>query len=323
MPCNVVRYLDQKSGKIGWGVHEDSIYPIKGSFATTKEFLQSGKQLAFAMKADLAKHADNRVDPASVEILSPVTKPCQVLCQGANYRQHMIESGMNPDEKKFNMIFNKSAACITAADGDIVRPSHVKLLDYEIELGLIIGSQVEQSTDIGESDLHKYVAAIVIGNDVSARDIQVPQMQFFKGKSYRTFCPVGPYLCLMEPDDFKYLNDLDLRLTVNGETRQKASTEELVFKPAEALSELSQIADLNVGDLILTGTPAGCAMQVPPAVIVKIAGLLSEAKKWKIFVTAQAKRPEYLQPGDMVEARISSADGVIDLGVQRNTIVAG
>ena len=322
MPCNVVRYLDPKTSKIGWGLYDNGIYPINGTFTTTRQFLEKGKEAAFAMQADLAKHADNKIDPSTIEILSPVTKPCQVLCQGANYRQHMIESGLNPDEKKFNMIFNKSAACITTADGEIIRPAHVKLLDYEIELGLVIGKQVEQATNIREADLHKYIAALVIGNDVSARDVQVPQMQFFKGKSYRTFCPVGPYLCLMEPDDFNYLNNLNLHLTVNGKTRQQASSEELVFKPAEALSELSQIADLNIGDLVLTGTPAGCAMRAPPAAIVKIMGLLPEAKKWGLFIKAQSKRPEYLQPGDVVESRISSADGVINLGVQRNKITA-
>jgi len=323
MPCNVVRYLDRKTGNKKWGVHIDGIYPIEGTFPTTREFLLNGKQAAFEIQADLAKHAGKKIDSASVDILSPVTKPCQVLCQGANYRQHMIESGMNPDEKKFNMIFNKSAACITAADGEIVRPAHVKLLDYEIELGLIIGVQVEQSTEISERDLHKYIAAIVIGNDISARDVQVPQMQFFKGKSYRTFCPVGPFLCLMEPADFRYLDDLNLLLTVNGETRQEGSTDDLVFKPAEALSELSQIADLNIGDLVLTGTPAGCAMRAPSPGKQKLAGLLPEAKKWQIFIKTQMERTEYLQPGDTIEARISSADGVIDLGVQRNTIVSG
>jgi 2-keto-4-pentenoate hydratase/2-oxohepta-3-ene-1,7-dioic acid hydratase in catechol pathway len=196
----------------------------------------------------------------------------------------------------------------------------VKLLDYEIELGLIIGTSVTEATEVSDDNLHRFVAAIVIGNDVSARDIQIPQMQFFKGKSYRTFCPVGPYLCLLEPDDFTYLSQLNLLLSVNGEVRQQDSTANLVFKPAETLTELSLIADLNVGDLILTGTPAGCAMRAPSANMQRLGGLLKEDKKWQMFNKMQAKRTQYLKPGDLVEARIFSTNDHINLGVQRNLV---
>ena len=320
MPCNVVRYRDQQN-QIAWGVLHGAIYPIEGEFSTTAEFLNSGYQQAFEVLANLPAHADRKIDAGAVELLSPVTNPCQVLCQGANYRQHMIESGMNPDAKNFNMMFNKSAACINSPNGDIVRPAHVTLLDYEIELGLVIGKAVTEAMEIGEAQLGDYVAGIVIGNDVSARDIQVPQMQFFKGKSYRSFCPVGPHLCLLQAGDHKYLENLQLTLKVNGEVRQSDSTSELVFKPAETLSELSQIADQNVGDLVLTGTPAGCAMRVPKPFMVRLLGLVPDQKKWPMFVKMQSKRTEYLQPGDTIEASIVSGDGVIDLGVQTNSIV--
>jgi 2,4-diketo-3-deoxy-L-fuconate hydrolase len=332
MACNVVRYqykerhkaLNKETSSVHWGIHQDGIYPISGSYPTTARFLEEGKQQAFALLEELQKPlkgvSHTKITLDTVDILSPVTNPCQVLCQGANYRQHMIESGMNPDDKKFNMIFNKSAACITSYNGNIVRPDHVKLLDYEIELGLIIGTSVTEATEVSDDNLHRFVAAIVIGNDVSARDIQIPQMQFFKGKSYRTFCPVGPYLCLLEPDDFTYLSQLNLLLSVNGEVRQQDSTANLVFKPAETLTELSLIADLNVGDLILTGTPAGCAMRAPSANMQRLGGLLKEAKKWQMFNKMQAKRTQYLKPGDLVEARIFSTNDHINLGVQRNRV---
>ena len=89
------------------------------------------------------------------------------------------------------------------------------------------------------------MAGICIGNDVSARDIQIPQMQFHKGKSYRGFCPLGPVLCLLEQDELHYLDDLQLELRVNGQVRQSDSTRNLVFKPAETLSEFSQIVHLS------------------------------------------------------------------------------
>lgn len=318
MAINIVRYRSQPSQAVNWGVLAGNIYPIPGDFQTTAAFLSQARDAAFELAQALP---EDGIDPDSVEILSPITNPCQILCQGANYERHMVESGMKPEDKKFNMIFNKSAGCLNDPTGDIVRPSHVKLLDYEIELGLVIGRQVNKPTTITNADLPKFVAALVIGNDISARDIQVPQMQFFKGKSYRTFCPVGPHLCLLEPDDFEYVHKLGLELKVNGETRQSDNTENLVFKPAATLTELSEIADLNVGDLVLTGTPAGCAMQAPSPTKQKLAALLPEAKKWKIFIDMQAKREQYLQPGDLVEAHISSRDGKIDLGTQRNRIV--
>jgi 2-keto-4-pentenoate hydratase/2-oxohepta-3-ene-1,7-dioic acid hydratase in catechol pathway len=146
-------------------------------------------------------------------------------------------------------------------------------------------------------------------------------MQFYKGKSFRTFGPVGPYLCLLDAGSMHYLKDLQLRLTVNGQVRQSDSTANLVYGPAETLTELSSVQDLDAGDLIATGTPAGCALTIPSPAKQRIAALLPEATKWQMFLKAQESRPQYLKPGDVVEARIRSTDGVIDLGVQRNRVV--
>ncbi len=107
--------------------------------------------------------------------------------------------------------------------------------------------------------MSQYVAGAVIVNDYSARDIQIPQMQFYKGKSYRSFGPVGPYLCLLGMADFDVLRRLQLKLSVNGQPRQEDTTANLVFGPAETLTELSTIQELFCGDLLATGTPSGCA----------------------------------------------------------------
>ncbi len=320
MVCNVVRFKKTESDVIAWGVLDNNfIYPLTGLYATTKEFLNSGKEEAFALLNTKDKKSD--ICFGDVTILSPVTKPCLVLCQGANYREHMIDSGMNPDHKKFNMIFNKSDASITGAMNDIVKPDHVNLLDYEVELGLIIGTEISKSETITDNMLSKYVAGIVIGNDVSARDVQVPQMQFFKGKSYRTFCPVGPVLCLLSEEEIGYIHNLELTLTVNDEIRQQDNTKNLVFKPAETLTELSQISDMHVGDLIMTGTPSGCALRIPPPLVQKIGALLPEPVKWNLFNKTQSRRREYLNAGDVVRTTIRSLDGVIDLGMQENRVV--
>jgi len=126
---------------------------------------------------------------------------------------------------------------------------------------------------------------------------------------------------MLEAHDIPKLRVLDLTLTVNGQVRQKDSTANLVYGPAETLTELSGVHDLHVGDLIATGTPSGCALSVPSPAKQRIAGLLPEAAKWRMFMKIQAGRNQYLQTGDIVEARIASADGLIDLGVQRNCVV--
>lgn len=314
MPINIIHF--EHDGRPQWGViREGRITRVPGAFATTAEFLQAN-----ALDA-LASLVGETLSERDVRLLSPVTRNQQFVCLGANYRQHMVESGMDPDAKAYNMFFTKASSCIVSALHDVVRPPHVRFLDYEVELGLVIKRDVTRGAAVTDSNLHEFIAGLVIVNDFSARDVQLPQGQFYKGKSYRTFGPVGPYLCLLEAADFRALSDLSLRLTVNQQVRQQDTTKNMVYRPAETLTELSSVHDLFVGDLISTGTPAGCALSVPPPWKQRVAALLPEAKKWALFMKIQAKRKQYLAPGDVVEARIVSADGTIDLGVQRNTIV--
>ena len=134
--------------------------------------------------------------------------------------------------------------------------------------------------------------------------------------------PWGPYLCLLQPIDFARLGELQLTLTVNGEARQKDSIANFVYGPAETLTELSSVQDLNTGDLLSTGTPAGCALSVPSPTKQRIAALMPERLKWKMFMNIQSKRLQYLKPGDLVELRIATRDGAIDLGAQRNRVVS-
>ncbi|WP_181723064.1 fumarylacetoacetate hydrolase family protein [Nocardia gipuzkoensis] len=315
MAITVVRYTIH--GSTHWGVlHGSKITPIPGDFVTTGELIEC------TSTSELAELSEPILDFTEVELLSPVTVNQQFICQGANYRQHMIDSGMNPDSKNYNMIFTKAGSCIAPAGTEVVRPEHVKFLDYEIELGLVLRRAVTEATTVTERNLHEFVAGAVIVNDYSARDVQLPQGQFYKGKSYRTFGPVGPYLVLLDAADIPALNDLRLQLTVNGEVRQQDSTANLVHKPAATLTELSGVVDLAAGDLLATGTPSGCALAAPKPALTKLVGLLPEARKWALFAKIQSQRP-YLQPGDVVEASISSADRTIDLGVQRNLIVNG
>jgi 2-keto-4-pentenoate hydratase/2-oxohepta-3-ene-1,7-dioic acid hydratase in catechol pathway len=316
MAINLARF--EKSGNEHWGVvRKDGISPLSGSYPTTSALIESGTddwRAAASRPANIAL--------GEVRLLSPATTPCRLYCQGANYRQHMIESGMNPDEKVFNMFFTKADASVCSASDSVERPPHVRLLDYEIELALVFRRPILSPVHVTNETLKDYVFAITIANDLSARDVQLPQMQFFKGKSYRGFCPVGPWLTVLEDDEFSYLDQLQLQLQVNGATRQQDTTANLVFKPAETITELSTFANVMPGDLLLTGTPSGCALRVPPPPVRKIMQLLPDRRFWALFGKAQARRAEYLQPGDRISARISSADGRVDLGEQTTLVTA-
>jgi len=312
MAINLARFVSRAEPR--WGIVRGAeLIPLSGDYPTTAALIEHGENdWRSAQAAPIALD--------TLEFLSPVTTPCRIFCQGANYRQHMIESGLDPDAKSFNMFFTKSDASVAPAVGAVRQPPHVLLLDYEIELALVFRKPIQSPVTVTRDTLEDYVFAAAIANDISARDVQIPQTQFFKGKSYRGFCPIGPWLTVLDPREFTLLDDLDLRLSVNGVLRQSDSAANLVFKPAETISELSTFANIAPGDVLLTGTPSGCALRVPPPMVRRILQLLPERKFWELFVSSQRRRPEYLKPGDAITATIRSADGRLDLGEQRITV---
>jgi 2-keto-4-pentenoate hydratase/2-oxohepta-3-ene-1,7-dioic acid hydratase in catechol pathway len=314
MPVPVIRF--EHRGRNSWGVvWEDKVRAIPGEYKTTEEFIR-------AVRVESLSALNTEAIPRSeIKTLSPVTRNQQFICLGANYRQHMIESGIDPDVKRYNMMFTKSPGTIVPADSELIKPHCVRFLDYEIELGLVIKKDVTHKVSVSQENLADYIAGVVIVNDYSARDIQIPEGQFYKGKSFRTFAPVGPVLCLLEPAEMHYLKELQLALTVNGEVRQRDTTANLVNGPSETLTELSGVHDLTPGDLIATGTPSGCALSVPSPFKQRLFALLPEETKWKTFLKVQERRAQYLKVGDVVESRICSSDGAVDLGVQRNVVV--
>jgi 2-keto-4-pentenoate hydratase/2-oxohepta-3-ene-1,7-dioic acid hydratase in catechol pathway len=224
-------------------VRQGAITPIPGDYPTTEVFVKQALGLALSLPPAPA------LLESEVTLLAPVTRNQQFICLGANYRQHSMDSGIDPDAKRFNMVFTKAASSICAANADVVRPDVVKFLDYEIELGLVLKRDIGAACRIEDADLPDYIAALTIVNDYSARDIQIPQSQFYKGKSFRTFGPVGPYLCVLEPGDFAHSGRLRLTLKGNGQVRQQDLTVHMIYGPAETLSELSTIQDLAAGDI--------------------------------------------------------------------------
>ena len=254
------------------------------------------------------------VPAGGLSLLSPVTTPCRVVAQAVNYRSHAEDAGVGEDPPP--VFFRKSSASVSAATGDLIRPAHVRLLDYELEVGLVMGGRLGIGAVVTDADLPGYVAGLVMCNDISARDLQLEKGQFYESKSYPTFTPTGPRLVLLEGGDFDRLAGLRLRLWVNGEPRQDATAADMITRPAAALSALARFQPLDPGDLLLTGTPGGTALQAPPAVIAKMGDLLPTPLKWRMFFSRQERNPAYLKPGDVVTASIATDDGALDLGAQ-------
>ena len=216
--------------------------------------------------------------------------------------------------------FRKASGSISGPFDDVMRPGHVRLLDYEAEIGLVLGKAMPVGSAVSEDSLAEYVAGLVVTNDVSARDVQLTQTQFYEAKSYPTFTPAGPALVLLDADELKRFTDLRLKLWVNGELRQNMTAADMIYSPAEALRALTRFQRLDPGDLILTGTPVGTAVSAPPKPVQVIASLLPAEVKWKLFIRGQARNPEYLKDGDVIEAAVATDDGAIDLGRQRTIV---
>lgn len=305
MSTNVLRTADG-----WWAVLGERAVPVDTKAVSTAELIADR---AAVREAALSGEAGTPV--ADLAALSPVTTPCRVVCQMVNYRSHARDSGFTGDIPP--AFFRKASGSVSGPGEAIVRPSHVKFLDYEIELGLVMGAPLPIGTVVEEGDLPSYVAALVVTNDVSAREVQLTKTQFYESKSYPTFTPTGPYLALLEPEDFAHLLDLRLTLSVNGELRQDRTLADMIVRPAQALTLLARFQTLDPGDLLLTGTPGGTALKAPPKPIEKIGALLPPAVKWKAFFKRQANNPKYLHDGDVIEARVATDDGAIDLGTQR------
>jgi 2-keto-4-pentenoate hydratase/2-oxohepta-3-ene-1,7-dioic acid hydratase in catechol pathway len=303
-----------------WAVTPAGLARLDLPAATTAGLLADRTALTAAIEAAQATGAQDAVPAESVDLLSPVTVPARVVAQAVNYRSHATDSGFDPDTVPA-AFFRKASHSITGPAGDITRPDGVGFLDYEIELGLVIGADLPVGTTVTDADLARYVAALVVADDVSARQIQLVKTQFYEAKSYPTFTPVGPWLTLVDTADLARLGSLRLTLSVNGQVRQDSTTADMIVRPAQALTLLSRFQPMAPGDLLLTGTPGGTALKAPAKIAGLVAGLLPPATRWKLFFNQQAANPRYLHDGDVITATIASPDGQLDLGTQHTTVI--
>jgi 2-keto-4-pentenoate hydratase/2-oxohepta-3-ene-1,7-dioic acid hydratase in catechol pathway len=280
----------------------------------------TGELLGDRAAVDAAAARQGTIAVDTLDLVSPVTAPCRVVAQMTNFVSHVKDAGLDPNTIPLTF-FRKASGSINGPTADIVKPAHVRFMDYEVEIGLVIGRELPVGTTLTEADLPDYVAGLVVTNDVSARDIQLPKTQFYEAKSYPTFTPVGPALVLLDADELKRFGDLRLQLRVNGELRQNAIVGgDMIYPPLRALQELTRFQHMAVGDLLLTGTPVGTALSAPPKPIEIIGSLLPPAMKWKAFFSSQAKNPKYLHAGDVVEASVATDDKAIELGTQRAVV---
>jgi 2-keto-4-pentenoate hydratase/2-oxohepta-3-ene-1,7-dioic acid hydratase in catechol pathway len=291
-----------------------------GAARVTTTATTTRQLLAELAAIEAAAHSSDSVPVDGLQLISPITAPCRVVAQLTNYASHVKDGGRDPATTPL-AFFRKASGSISGPYDDILKPGHVRLLDYEVEIGLVIGRDVPVGATITEANLSDYISGLVVANDVSARDVQLTKTQFYEAKSYPTFTPVGPALVLLSGDELKRFGDLRLRLRVNGEIRQNTLVDgDIIYRPAQALQALSRFQRLDAGDLVLTGTPVGTAISAPPKPIEIIGSLLPDQLKWKIFFSRQAKNPKYLRHGDVVEAAVATDDGAIDLGAQRAVV---
>jgi 2-keto-4-pentenoate hydratase/2-oxohepta-3-ene-1,7-dioic acid hydratase in catechol pathway len=221
---------------------------------------------------------------------TPRLGPCvgkvgNFIAIGLNYSDHAAEAGM-PIPKE-PIIFNKAASCICGPNDDTITPKQSTKLDYEVELGIVIGSRARY---LAKGKAMEAVAGYCLANDVSERNFQIERSggQWGKGKGCETFGPLGPWL--VTKDEIRDPQRLDMWLTVNGETRQQGSTQTMIFGVAHLVWYCSQFFVLEPGDVIITGTPPGVGMGIKP-------------------------EPKFLKPGDVVQL------GIDGLGEQEQKIV--
>jgi len=241
---------------------------------SVKEILQRGRD-CLSKLAELEKSAAGTIPPDSVGLLAPIPRPGKIIALAGNYSEHIKEAGLSqgfklglsdsPRNTTVPRPFIMPATAVTGTETEIPWPVYSETIDYELELGIIIGKKTKH---IRAEDALDYVTGYTIVNDVSARSVTFvrnrkkrPWDEFYdwlNGKWADGFCPMGPYL--LTADEIDDVQKLDMKLTVNGEIRQNANTSQMIYSVADTVSFLSYIMTLEPGDIIATGTPSGVAM---------------------------------------------------------------
>ncbi|MCJ7840752.1 fumarylacetoacetate hydrolase family protein [Lederbergia sp. NSJ-179] len=250
----------------------------------------AGEEQAINQLSNLLKQAEKAntvvyVDSENLVWGPCVTKPHKIICVGLNYRKHADET--NAPYPEFPILFNKFDNTLAGHNSEIPVPKVTEKLDYEVELGIVIGKKAKY---VSEEKALDYVFGYCTANDLSARDLQMRTPQWMLGKIGDKFSPIGPYL--VTADEVGNPNDLHLKTTVNGEVKQDSNTSDMIFNCAEIVSYLSQYLTLEPGDVILTGTPEGVVLGLPE------------------------DQQVYIQPGDVITCEIEKLGALTNYFVE-------
>lgn len=228
-------------------LHESKVrYGLIESVAG-RNVITAASQVPPYSKGGSTEQAEN-LSTDDVKLLAPV-EPSKIVCVGRNYRAHAAELGNEVPEEP--LIFFKPPSSLLDPGGTIVRPQISARVDYEGELGVIIGKTCKKVS--AEEDVRPYILGYTCVNDVTARDLQKKDKQWTRGKGFDTFCPVGPVVS----DEVDPWEGITVETRVNGETRQRGTTKDFIFRLDEIVRYISQVMTLLPGDLIATGTPEG------------------------------------------------------------------
>ena len=228
--------------------------------------LIAGGEQTLATLREVAAANAPRHRLSDVRLLAPIPKPPKYLAIGMNYAKHIAEAkreGISPPSHQY--WFNKQTSCINAPYGEIVKPAVSDMVDYEVELGVVIGRTARRVPADRALD---YIFGYVVCNDVSVRDWQRHAPSFTMGKSFDTHGPIGPWI--VTADEIANPHDLDLHCWVNGERRQSSNTSEMIANIFAQISYLSIACTLEPGDVIATGTPEGVGLGMHPPCFLKV-----------------------------------------------------
>jgi len=240
-------------------------FPADSRYRSVSALLRAGKDSIARARQRLAEDSSKAtafVTADEIEYAPLVDDRCRIFCVGLNYADHAAENNLPPPESP--IFFAKLAAVAVGHNQPIPLPAISQQVDYEAEFAFVVGSHAKR---VSVEDAGKYIAGFTIMNDVSARDLQSQDKQWFRGKNCDGFAPIGPWLTTT--DEVSNPDNLAITLRLNGKVRQSSNTKQLVFKPAQLLSFLTQTLTLEAGDVISTGTPGGIGYYANPKVFLK------------------------------------------------------
>jgi len=320
----VVRYRDGDA--LRWGLLEGDAPTAPEDRLTVRPLLSGAATTSALIDALEAGDVDSQeaVSISAAGLLSPITGDASIFCQGLNYGAHAAEAQHHV--RKSNLVFGKASSALAGPYDDIVRPAEVELLDYEVEFGIVLRADLRARTEVSDATIGDVVAGVILSNDVSARDTMFGAtfFQWYQGKSYRTFCPVGPVLWLLDRDEVaETLVNLEISLWLNGELRQSAPSTQLIWKPGESLAYVSGFADLKRGDLLLTGTPGGVTSPASARLVNILKDhLMDDDLRREALRVEMVKTRPFMKPGDIVTAQLRDVRTGRSVGGLANRIAA-